>query len=467
MPNGVIIADVMGLGKTPQEIAICELVAKADSKSKFLFVVPATLKINTIRQIRKFTGKQPHVFFNAKPSEQDMEDILFGKEQYYIINYELLGRETEIKHKESKVIDGVFTDKESRYFWAELISMANFTIIGYDEAHKLKNVDSNRSKASRKIKHNKVIFLTGTPVINRPGELWPMLNIIDPQTFPSHDRFMRQYTYDGKTARNTEELRELLKPIMIRRTKEDIYGEDLPLKRRIYEYSQLSEKAQYLYNKILAGIYIDMSGVHVSVTDILAQIIRLKQVCAIDTLDQIAEKAIELYDSVRDDNTKKHKKIILFTQFISTAKSLQKKLGGEAHLIMGMPNMSLEKRMEVVDQFQKDDTPFLVATTLAASEGLDITAAGTVMFADLLWTPAGHEQAEDRAYMRNNDPHGIDAYYFIKENTIMEWIKELLDLKEEVIGEIVEGVQASRDTSVANELIKRMREEMFKVRTIT
>jgi SNF2 family DNA or RNA helicase len=120
--------------------------------------------------------------------------------------------------------------------------------------------------------------------------------------------------------------------------------------------------------------------------------------------------------------------------------------------------------MEVVDKFQKDDTPFLVATTLAAGEGLDITAAGTVIFTDLLWTPAGHEQAEDRAYMRNNDPHGIDAYYYIKENTIMEWIMELLNLKTEVIGEVVEGVQSSRDTNVANELIKRMREEMFRGR---
>lgn len=464
MPNGVIIADVMGLGKTPQEIAICELYLQTNPKAKFLFVVPATLKINTVRQIKKFTGKQPHMFFNARPNEQDMEEILLGTSTYYIINYELVGRVTEIEHKEFKVINGVFTNKEDRYFWAELISAANFSIIGWDEAHKLKNVDSNRSKASRKIKHNRVMFLTGTPVINRPGELWPMLNIIDPQTFPSHDRFMKQYTWDGKTARNTEELRELLKPIMIRRTKEDIYGENLPLKRRMYEYSNLSEKAQYLYDKILAGIWIDLAGVHVNVTSILAQIIRLKQVCAIDSLDEVAEKAIELYDSVRDDPNKKHKKVILFTQFISTAKSLHKKLGGESHLIMGMPNMSLEKRMEVVDLFQKDETPFLVATTLAASEGLDITAAGTVMFADLLWTPAGHEQAEDRAYMRNNDPHGIDAYYFIKEDTIMEWIKELLDLKEEVIGEVVEGVQSSRDTSVANELIKRMREEMFRVR---
>lgn len=462
MPNGVIIADVMGLGKTPQEIAICELALQSNPKAKFLFVVPATLKINTIRQIRKFTGKQPHVFFNAKPSEQDMEDILFGKEQYYIINYELLGRETEIEHKEYRNINGLYTNKENRYFWAELISMANFTIIGYDEAHKLKNVDSNRSKAARSIKHNSVMFLTGTPVINRPGELWPMLNIIDPITYASNERFIKQYTYDGKTARNVEELRELLKPIMIRRTKEDIYGDDLPLKRRIYEYSKLSEKAQYLYDKILAGIYIDLAGVHVNVTSILAQIIRLKQVCAIDSLDEVAEKAIEIYDGREKDA--KHKKVILFTQFIGTAKKLQKLLGNESHLIMGLPNMSLNERMEIVDKFQKDDVPFLVATTLAASEGLDITAAGTVLFADLLWTPAGHEQAEDRAYMRNNDPHGIDAYYFIKENTIMEWIKELLDLKEEVINETVNGVQSSRDTSVANELIKRMREEMFKVR---
>lgn len=462
MPNGVIIADVMGLGKTPQEIAICELLAKNKPDAKFLFIVPATLKTNTIRQIKKFTGKQAHVFFNARPNEQDMEDILLGSYQYYIINYELVGRETVIEHKEHKVINGVFTNKEERYFWAELISAAGFDIIGYDEAHKLKNVDSNRSRASRKIKHNKVIFLTGTPVINRPGELWPMLNIIDPSTFPSHDRFMRQYTYDGQTARNVEELHELLKPIMIRRTKEDIYGEDLPLKRRLYEYSNLSEKAQFVYNKILAGIWIDLAGVHINVTSILAQIQRLKQVCAIDTVDEVVEKAIELYDSQPVE--KKHKKIIIFTQYIATAKSIQKKLGNEAHLIMGMPNMSLDERMEVVDKFQKDDSQFLVATTLAASEGLDITAAGTVIFNDLLWTPAGHEQAEDRAYMRQSDPHGIDAYYYVKEKTIMEWIQELLDLKTEVIGETIEGVKASRDTNIANELIKRMREEMFKAR---
>jgi len=464
MPNGVINATVMGLGKTPEEIATCELIAMVKADARFLLVVPATLKINTLRQIKKFTGKQAHVFFNAQPSNQDIEEMLFGKAQYYIINYELLGRATEIKHKERKMVGNTFTDREDRYLWADLISAAKFDLISYDEAHKLKNVDSNRSKASRKIQYQNVMFMTGTPVINRPGELWPMLNIIDPKQFPYYETFIRQYTYDGKTARNTEELRELLKPIMIRHTKEDVYGENLPLKNRIYEYSELSEKAQKIYDRVLAGIWVDLSGVHVSVTSILAQITRLKQICTIDKLDSVAEKAIELYDSVVDDPNVKHKKVIIFTQWKAAANSLRKKLGGECHMITGLPDMSLEKRMEIVDKFQKDDTPFLVDTTLAAAEGLDITAAGTVIFADLLWTPAGHEQAEDRAYMRNNDPHGIDAYYLIKQNSIEEWIMELLDLKTEVIGEVVEGVKASRDVSIANELISKLRQEMFNKR---
>ena len=99
------------------------------------------------------------------------------------------------------------------------------------------------------------------------------------------------------------------------------------------------------------------------------------------------------------------------------------------------------------------------ATWQTAGEGLNLHSAGYVIFNDLFWTPASHEQCEDRAYGRLADPHPIDAYYIVAEATIEEWIQDLLLKKLAIIDSVVEGVQVDRSESIAKELLRKLKDE--------
>jgi SNF2 family DNA or RNA helicase len=466
-----ILADEMGLGKSAQFIALSLIKGK-----KVLLVVPASLKINWIREIQKFTNEKSYTLSGTTPQIYDIATIL-SKDcpRFVIINYDILGANTVID--ESYEENGIkHIKKSTKYPWVEILNMVNFDLIGYDEGHYIKNQDSNRSSAARKLIGKNIIFLTGTPVLNRPGELWPMLHIIDPKTFPSAERFLEQYTYDGKTTRNVSELREVLKPLMIRRLKKDVYDE-LPPLNRIVENYELSPRAQKLYQKALDGIYEVVAtwnpaeaGNEKKIQNILVQIQRLKQIAAIDKVPATADLAMRIFDS--SDPSERPKKVLIFSQFKPTAYAIKVRLGNEAIGFVSRNSQgefvtanSLEQD-NLVQEFQNNpDVHYLVVTEKTAKEGHNITQAMAVVFNDLFWTPAAHQQSEGRAYMRNNDPHGIDAYYHVATETIDEWIQALLAAKLKIIEEVVDGVNSARvnpDESIVKELIQMIKDGTWK-----
>jgi SNF2 family DNA or RNA helicase len=238
----------------------------------------------------------------------------------------------------------------------------------------------------------------------------------------------------------------------------------------------LSPKAMKLYRKIEMGIYTSMAefdakgqgGKEMNITNILAQIQRLKMVCAIDKVDATAELARELYDSTEEG----YKKVLIFTQYKAVAYGIWQRLADDgalsfvtrgAHDFITAGN---EERDRLVQEFQTNpDVKYLVVTEKTTKEGHNITAAGHVIFNDLFWTPAAHDQAEGRAYGRMSDSHSINAYYMITEmdgeGSIEEWIMDLLAEKLAMINEVVEGVESGRDVSVAMALIEKMRGSMW------
>jgi len=191
----------------------------------------------------------------------------------------------------------------------------------------------------------------------------------------------------------------------------------------------------------------------------------LKQVCAIDKMDRCAELAVELYDTHENGGPSK---VIIFSQFKSVAQGIAKRLGSEAVCITG--DLQRDERQILVDQFQTDSNiKFACATWQVAGEGINLTAAGYVIFSDLFWTPANHMQSEERCYGRLNDMHGATSYYMVAkcaddEDSVEVWIQEILARKLNVINQVVEGIDTERDVSVANELLKKMKQEMFKIK---
>ncbi len=485
-----ILGDEMGTGKTLQMIALA-----LKKKWKTLVVCPAPLKFNWLREIWKFApNATTYTCQGVSPTKFDIAEIISKKPDFVIINYDILGRSVEGVKKVYKDLNDKEVDESEfgkpgiriietefvKYPWVELMNLVSqlgfMDLCVMDEGHYIKNLDSNRSKAARKLTMPRSISMTGTPVVNRPGELWPMLHIADPITFPSFELFKRQYTVDGSVVRNVEQLKQLLRPLMIRRLKKDVIKELEPI-NRINSYFELSSKGRKLYDRVLSGLFTvlaeynpNAAGQERSIPNLLVQIQRLKQVVAIDAVESTADLATEILDNSPEEGPEN--KVLIFSQFKATTYAIAKRLGHEAlsfvSLSSGKEFVTGDARVQqqMIDQFQNDKTiKFLCVTEKTAKEGHNITAARAVIFNDLFWTPAGHQQAEARAYGRVSDLHTIDAYYRIGVDSISEKIMEILARKLSIIEQVVEGVEASRaDTSIIHDLLSSLKEEMWSIK---
>lgn len=471
--NKLLIAHEMGLGKTPIGIALAERMVDRGEGNTILLITPASLIPNWQRQLIKFVNLTAYRFTGEIPEKFDMAMAIAHTYRYYIINYDILStsivipEQTEIKENGDKII----IPSHKKYPWVEVINtLLRPDMIIADEFHYIQNVSSNRSTAVRDLIAPRFIGLSGTPFTSYVPQLWPGLSILDKEAAGPYETFVKYYTLDGKNARSIDELRAMMQPLMFRKTKAQVLPELAPIER-INQYHELSPEARRKYTKVLDEGLMDAidswdgdSGDSKAITCILAQLMALKQICAYDKAEYIADLATRLHD----ESEKDHNKVIIFTQFVDTPPliaEIAKRLGNEAVSFSG--HQTPEERLRIVDRFQKDpNVNFLVCSTKAASEGLDITAAGHVIFADLMWTPASHHQAEARAYGRMSDLHSISSYYVLADNTLeSELIMPLLESKLNTFNSVIEGAELSRQNySIAMEIIQALKNGRKKLR---
>lgn len=450
------LADQMGLGKTWQAIALALL-----RGARVVVVCPAHLKANWMREIINLTGIIPEVLYGREPDADDVNTLVVKKPRFVIINYDILGSRTEMEESRTTDEEGRVhvKPKHNRYLWADLINMSKPDLIVLDEAHYIKNSEAHRSKACTSLVAPGRLPMSGTPILNRPGEFFAALHWLQPEVFPDESRFLGTYTNNGKGARNVAQLRELLRPIMIRRLKKDVVA-DLPAINRIERYLELSPEGKLRYAEVLAGVYraIDKAGNEVerNITSILVEIGKLKEVCAMDAVPHVVEHAIDLNDTESDAATHGEGKVLIFSYYKHVVQAIAHKLG--CPFWTGDTPMETRNRLE--KQFQEDaNSRFLVVSLMSGQTGLNLTAAGHVIFADLYWTPAAHAQAEERAYGRLSDLHGADSYYFMATGTIMEWVwTDMILPKIALINEVVEGMNEERDVNAFMGIIERFKQ---------
>jgi SWI/SNF-related matrix-associated actin-dependent regulator 1 of chromatin subfamily A len=438
-----ILADEMGLGKTLQAIGIAHR-----NKFRTLCIVPANVLPNWHREIEAATGKPAITFRGNAPSQFDIMELVVHKQhQFSIIGWPSLSNTLEVKEENGTTV----TLNE----WARYINISNFDIIIIDEAHRMKNESSQRSKAMMQLTCPRIVGMTGTPIENRPIEYYNILHLLYPDVFASRADFENRFC-DGKNgAKNVAQLQQLLQPVMLRRKKSDVM-KDLPPVIPMQDFTEIGPKARKVYNKIANGILeiMDSSG-NVANTKqlmVLEMLMKLKQF----TSAMKVNRAVELAEETYNGSEGKHKKVLIFSQFRPIARRIASKLGNDAIHFDG--TIDVYKRQEIVDRFQNDPSiKYLVCTTKSAQEGLNITAAGTVVFVDLMWTPSAHDQAIARAYGRLSDAHGVDVHYLLCEETFDEDIWDLLAQKLGVINQVVDGVNESRtETGIVSEVLKRM-----------
>jgi SNF2 family DNA or RNA helicase len=418
-----INADDMGCGKTLQTIAtVDEIGAK-----KILIVCPNTLKLNWRNEIKKWLGREDTVILGGK-SKQKYEGTGFC-----IVNYESVwSRKTSQLKPEFNI---------------------EWDVVVFDEAHRLKNRKAKQTKACKKLKAERMYMLTGTPIENRPDDIWSILNLLYPDVFNSYHRFVDQWCetdecYIGRRdpikvitgCSDPAGLNDMLNPLMLRRRKEDVLDE-LPEKIYMTIPVELSPADRKIYDKLEEELIAQLpSGDVVAAPSVLTQSIRLRQIAISHKLldaepNKLKSSKIEALMDFVADNEEAHK-IVVFSQFRASLEVIKSRYKGKYLEVHG--GVCQEERDKNVKKFDDDESIRLILCTIqAAGVGLTLTASDTVVFLDKHYNPQINRQAEDRCY-RIGQKNVVRVVSIIAENTIEQRIENLLADKRLMSDEIID-----------------------------
>jgi len=447
-----ILADEMGLGKTLQAIKTVE-----DSRQT-LVVCPASLKINWTREIQMAIPGAEIEIINGRKDNGENHDA-----DWIIINYDVVSYQKE---------------------WIiEKVKAGQIKNIILDEAHYIKG-KSIRAKATLEVTEyaEKVYCLTGTPLMNRPVELWNLLEAIKhplTQMKGARSEFSRRYCggflrvlirrhaaplrfWDESGATNLKELREHLQGYMLRRKKSKVL--DLPAKIIDVQEVELTREQRKEYENAW-DVYIDYLQTNpgdknldnIEMARHLVEIGKLKQVCSRSKTDRIISDSLNAIEQ--------GEKIIIFSQYVETIARLAD--GFKAKKIKTVQLTGATKqdaRQKAMDDFQEDENvKVFIANIKAGGVGINLTKASIVMFADMDWTPEVHSQAEDRAH-RIGQAGTVNVYYYVVEDTIELDIVELLAKKKQMVAEVIDGTKNRvSNKSLLPDFIQRMSERAIQV----
>lgn len=449
-----LLADDMGLGKTRQSILA---LVEAEPEGPYLIVCPASIKRNWAREIEIVLPEATTIIVN--PAPLPIRDF----NEWVIINYELLGKNL---------------DTLLEFDWRGVV---------FDEAHYLKNYQSQRSKNAAKlvkqIEDNPVVHaLTGTPMTNRPRDLFPILQLVDHPLGKSFLSFAKRYceAYQGDFgwvadgASNLDELTVQLHGVMLRRTKDEVL--DLPPKVRTWLDVELHPYAIQHYNGLVKeflskfdspdAIYglpesLEMSDEtrddleeSIDTTDLGTRMGRIIQV-------RRAIAFIKCRHTIKfvENALEQGEKVIIFTAFLNTMERFNQHFGDRAVYVTG--EVPPQKRQDRVDQFQNDEnTRLFIANMHIAGVGLNLTAARQIVFNDLDWVPANHWQAEDRAY-RIGQTGTVNVTYMIATGTIDSFVKTVLETKAALMEAVVEGsIMLNGDADLQLDVLSELKRMM-------
>jgi SWI/SNF-related matrix-associated actin-dependent regulator of chromatin subfamily A-like protein 1 len=426
-----ILADDMGLGKTRQAIIGLHV---GEPGGPYLVVCPASVKRNWQREIE-----------TALPDARSQ--IIAGRSDtapldadWVIVNYDVLGAHAE---------------RLREIPWRGMV---------FDEAHYLKNHQSQRSRHARSMVDAAddplVYALTGTPLTNRPRDLFPLLQLCGHALARSFLSFAKRYCAAYQTeygwvtdgASNLDELAVQLHGLMLRRTKDEVL--DLPPKLRTWlpvdvpattGAKEIGAVVRLLLDRQAGGRSAQRGGEAADRGRLLAALTTARHKLA-------AAKAADTIEFV-ENAVAQGEKVIVFSCFDEPLRKVLKHFGDAAVLLTGATPAA--RRQKLVDSFQADDrVRVFAANIIAGGVGLNLTAARQVVFNDLDWVPANHWQAEDRAY-RIGQTNTVNVTYMTATGTVDDFVSTLLEAKTRLVDAVVEGKALDAgiaDGSVLDEL---------------
>ena len=463
--RNTLIGDEMGLGKTIQALGYINAISEIKTA---LVVCPASLKLNWEREAAKWLLRTFKAYVVDGVDDDIPEDATL-----VFVNYDLI-RGKKIDDPDFKPAPGVKTPKtvESSHVHAQLMKR-QWDVLVVDECHRIKDPKSlqaiailGREAAPKKyekqilgLRHQaaRYLFLTGTPFLNKPVEMHPLLSVLAPEEFGNFFKFAKRYcgahqgpfAWDFSGASNLEELQERLRAtIMVRRLKKDVLKE-LPPKRRqiimlpaegIKKLIKAEQDAWKLHEERLQELQNELDFAHASGDKEAYKkgVEQLKQAHKVGfEATSLARKALALaklpkvIDHIEDAFEQGIDKLVLFCWHHDVANAITEHFGAAAVMLTGEIT-SPKERQEAVDRFQNDPSvKIFVGSIGAAGVGHTLTAASTVIFAELDWVPANINQAEDRCH-RIGQHNQVLVQHLVLDGTLDARMTELLVEKQEI-----------------------------------
>ena len=423
---GGILADDMGLGKTVQALSYLQHFANGNPAAHFLVVCPTTLMYNWEAEIKKFTPELRHFIHHGPKRTGKPADF----DPYHIIITTYGTMRSDIR-------------------WLKDITF-DYAIL--DESQAIKNPQSQVAKSSLLINARHKLALSGTPVQNNTFDLYAQMNFLNPGLLGSREFFANEFATPIDKFREedaTRQLRQLIYPFMLRRTKEQV-AKDLPEKTETILWCEMGPEQRRVYDAYrntyaseLLGM-IDERGIERAQFHILQGLTRLRQICDSPAIlkDADAEmpnhsiKADELLREITE-NVGNHKALV-FSQFLGMLAIIRKGLEAASipYAYFDGSSSALE-REAAVRMFQDDEASRVFLISLkAGGVGLNLTAADYVYLVDPWWNPAVEQQAIDRTH-RIGQTKAIFAYRLICKETIEEKMLILQERKRALAADLV------------------------------
>jgi SWI/SNF-related matrix-associated actin-dependent regulator of chromatin subfamily A-like protein 1 len=401
------LADEQGLGKTVEALASLE----ADDAYPAVIVCPASLKLNWEREVRRWLPQRSVRTINGRDAVVEPADLT-------IVNYELVA-----KHLES----------------LKAVRPSGLVI---DESHYVKNPSAQRTKAVRHLAGSMVgdglrLALSGTPIVNGPTELVAQLRILDQlESFGTGAAFSRRFAQGpGSLERLHWHLR---RHCFVRRLKRQVLPQ-LPAKRRVTIPIPLANEPEYraAERNIVAWLRaqpLDLNELETRV----AQTLRAERLAQLGVLQRLSATG-KLGGAIEwiSDFLASGEPLVVFARHVAVQEAVLEAFPKAVHLL---GSDSLAQREEAVAAFQDRSGPqLLVCSMRVAGTGFTLTRASNVCFLELDWTPAAHEQAEDRCHRIGQQGSAVTAWYLLAANTIDETMANLLERKRSDVSLVTQG----------------------------
>ena len=417
------LADEQGLGKTVQALAALE----ADEAWPAVVICPASLKLNWQRETERWLPHRSVAVVSGTAAVPPSADLT-------VVNYDIV------------------------HAHRVRLALRKPKALVLDESHYVKNPRAKRTQAVRRLADALPpdalrLALTGTPVMNHAEELIAQLRIIGRlEDFGSGARFARRFQGIGAEERIHWHLR---RSCFVRRAKADVLPQ-LPAKRQVAVPVALDNDREYRLAEqdVIAWLReqpLDLRELDQKV----AAALRAERLAQLNALRRLASRGkggaalAWIEDFLASDEP-----LVVFAGHREMQDRLVERFPGALH-ILGRD--ALVAREAAVQGFQAGESQLLICATRVAGQGITLTRASNVAFLDLEWTPAMHDQAEDRCH-RIGQHDAVTAWYLLAAKTIDETMIELIERKRRIVDAVTDG-RSDTGEAVLDGVIRALREQ--------